>query len=149
MAQVEKIVRWHKAARPDPDAKALSVQIGCHLEEVAEMLWSLDYKSEKFQSKAILATRLARMVENLAADLKSGDVMAQSNDRRETLDSLCDQVVTALGIGVCAGMDMEAALGEVARSNMSKFVNGQPLFDENGKITKGPFYKAPNLDGMY
>ena len=43
------------------------------------------------------------------------------------------------------GMDIVGALDEVNRSNFSKFVNGKPVFDENGKIKKGANYKEPDL----
>jgi len=39
-------------------------------------------------------------------------------------------------------------LTEVNRSNWSKFVDGKPLFDENGKIKKGPGYSKPDLSGL-
>jgi hypothetical protein len=39
---IGSIARWHQAARPEPTASDLRVQIGCHLEEVAEMLEALE-----------------------------------------------------------------------------------------------------------
>ncbi len=42
-------------------------------------------------------------------------------------------------------MDIVGALQEVNRSNYSKFVNGRAVFDENGKIKKGPDYSKPDL----
>ena len=41
--------------------------------------------------------------------------------------------------------DVVGGLDEVNRSNYSKFVDGQPLFDENRKIKKGPQYSRPDL----
>lgn len=149
MAQIESIADWHKAARPHPDSKALSVQIGCHLEEVAEMLVAMSFHSEESSSRAMLARRLANMVNDVAVDLKAGVIHANIKSRKDVLDSLCDQIVTAVGVGVCARMDMESALAEVARSNESKFVDGKPVFNEHGKISKGPNYTPPNLDGMH
>lgn len=43
------------------------------------------------------------------------------------------------------GFDIVGALQEVNRSNWSKFENGEPIFDENGKIKKGPNYRPPDL----
>jgi hypothetical protein len=61
-----------------------------------------------------------------------------------------DQVVTGLGAAHCAGMKGAAACDRVNASNWSKFDhNGQPLRDVNGKITKGPNYQPPVLDGLY
>lgn len=65
--------------------------------------------------------------------------------KADLLDALCDQIVTAIGVGYMAGFDMAGALREVIRSNASKFENGKPLFDENGKIRKGKDYTPPEL----
>ena len=68
-------------------------------------------------------------------------------DKVELLDSLCDQIVTALGVGYDLGFDMEGALWEVIKSNYSKFDDdGNPIFDENMKISKSNNYFKPNLE---
>lgn len=43
------------------------------------------------------------------------------------------------------GMDIQGSLTEVNRSNWSKSGNGQPVFDDNGKIKKGKDYYPPDL----
>ena len=43
------------------------------------------------------------------------------------------------------GLDIEGALAEVIRSNYSKFVDGKPVFDANGKIAKPATYSPPDL----
>ncbi|MEG9499874.1 hypothetical protein [Mannheimia indoligenes] len=58
---------------------------------------------------------------------------------------LCDQIVTAIGVAYMFGMDIQGALKEVADSNDSKFENGEPVFNEQGKIAKGKHYFSPNL----
>ena len=87
----------------------------------------------------------------MARDLKSGKVRAQISPglRTDFLDSLADQVVTSVGVAHCAGMNMTEACKRVNASNWSKFVDGQPVFNEAGKIAKGPDYRKPNLEGMY
>ena len=72
-------------------------------------------------------------------------VQASDPGKEDLLDALCDQIVTAIGVGYMAGFDMAGALQEVIRSNASKFENGKPLFDENGKIRKGKDYTQPEL----
>ena len=68
------------------------------------------------------------------------------NQAVEILDSLCDQIVTAIGVGYMMGFDMVGALQEVNLSNWSKFdENGNPIFNENGKIVKGENYFKPDL----
>ena len=47
------------------------------------------------------------------------------------------------------GYDMDAAIDEVDRSNWSKFdEDGKPIFNENGKVMKGPNYTKPKLKPM-
>ena len=58
---------------------------------------------------------------------------------------MCDQIVTAVGVAHMLGYDIEGALAEVNASNFSKFENGQPVFNESGKIKKGTFYREPEL----
>lgn len=65
--------------------------------------------------------------------------------RHFTTRACCDQIVTALGVGYMFGFDMQLALAEVVRSNWSKFENGKPVFDDNGKIKKGVNYTPPQL----
>ena len=69
-------------------------------------------------------------------------------DRGALLDALCDQVVTATGVAVLAGMDFEPALAEVNRSNYTKFnADGTPYIKPDGKIGKNPeTYQEPQLE---
>jgi len=64
----------------------------------------------------------------------------------DLLDALCDQIVTATGVGHMMNMKLPLALEEVNASNYSKFVNGEPIFNENKKIMKGPSYFKPSLE---
>lgn len=67
-------------------------------------------------------------------------------DHQGLLDSLADQIVTATGVGTFLGMNVPGALAEVNRSNYSKFnAEGEPIFNENMKVMKGPFYTKPDL----
>lgn len=75
---------------------------------------------------------------------KDGGIMVK--DRVELLDALADQIVTATGVGTFLGMNVPGALAEVNRSNYSKFgEDGNPIFNENMKVMKGPHYTKPNL----
>jgi hypothetical protein len=138
---------WHRRACPQPDDKAFNVQLGCHLEEIAEMLAWLNGSDVK---TADILKRTMHHVDALAQMLKHGSGNAIIADRREFLDSLADQIVTATGVGYRAKMDVPNAVTEVDISNWSKFdENGQPILNEFGKIAKGPNYKPPVLDGLY
>ena len=89
----------------------------------------------------------SQSVHELSEAIKRDTFQYQSKiiDRQELLDSLADQIVTAVGVARMFELDIVGALKEVNASNYSKFVDGKPLFDENGKIKKGPNYFKPDL----
>lgn len=138
---IRRTLEWFEAAVPRPDNRTLSVQAGCHLEEVAEMLEAVTVTGNAYRSLEI-ALKALHIV---GAGLKSGEASIECVDKTELLDSLCDQIVTAVGIAHMMGMDIEGALAEVNRANFSKFENGKPVFLEGGKIGKGADYVAPDL----
>lgn len=145
---VSEVELWHKRARPAPTEKNFNVQLGCHAEEFVEMLESLQFFDDKGKAADIGRTVVA--LSALANALKYGVMSAIASDRKGFLDSLADQIVTAVGAGHCAHMDVPQALDRVNVSNWSKFDNqGQPIVDANGKVTKGPNYRAPNLEELY
>jgi hypothetical protein len=133
---------WHERARPNPTAENLGVQMGCHAEEFCEMLDALE------QTEAIRDVR--RSAGHLAELWKTGMHFPVIADRRELLDSLADQIVTAVGVGHCANMNVPEAVLRVNKSNWSKYdQDGQPIFKPNGKIDKGPNYVEPDLSGLF
>lgn len=137
---------WMEKAIPHPTAKNIHTQLGVHVEEFAEMLDTITPVDKV----------TAQHMESLHADLvwfsiylKSHDnvIKILPQDRVEYLDSLCDQIVTAVGCAHNSGLDIVGAMNEVNRSNYSKFDDkGNPVFDENLKIIKGPNYSKAQLD---
>jgi predicted HAD superfamily Cof-like phosphohydrolase len=146
---IESINLWHSRARPTPDAAQFNVQLGCHLEEIVEMLEALHFTHHKFGTSAGGDMTLLTLLSEMADEMKAGRLVATVVDRKEFLDAIADQVVTGVGAAYCAGMDAPEAVRRVDSSNWSKFVDGQPVFDENGKIAKGPYYKPVDLAGTY
>lgn len=137
------IEMWHNRARPNPIQADFNTQLGCHFEEIVEMLDTL-----RIDSMNLAVARNALHI--LATHLKSNALNADIMDRKEFLDSAADQVVTAVGAAYCAHMKPTEAVYRVNRSNWSKYdVDGKPIFDENGKIKKGPNYAPPDLTGLY
>lgn len=126
-------LNWFELAVPEPRMDNLIVQIGCFYEEVAEVATALqdDTISQKL-----------RVIADAYKQNRRGVFIA---DKNELLDGLCDVKVTAIGIGYMAGFKAIDALNEVNRSNWSKFENGKPVFDDNGKIKKGANYTPPQL----
>lgn len=137
--------QWFEAAVPNPTTKNLNIQVAVHLEEVAEMVeaMTVEGSSEGYKLWQQLQATLVE-ISNL---MKQGQMQIATLDANAVLDGITDQQVTAIGIGHMLGMDTTSALAEVDRSNFSKFgKDGQPIFDENGKIKKGPHYVKPNLE---
>lgn len=142
MNTLESIKEWFKAAKPNPTEKDKSTQIGAHFEEVSEMMQALSCNSAQ-------AEQISQEFYVCDAIDKNSDgkfVELPENWEIDLLDSLCDQIVTAIGVGYMMGFDMDGALQEVNLSNWSKFdENGNPIFNENGKIVKGENYFKPDL----
>lgn len=64
-------------------------------------------------------------------------------------DALADIVYVAYGAAVTYGIDLDAALREVHRSNMSKLdEHGQPVYREDGKVLKSAQYTPPDIAGV-
>lgn len=144
MNTIQTIFDWFKAARPEVTSKHLHTQMGVHFEEVSEMLaeiTGLDHET------SLLIEQARQANHELAEHLKNKDRVIRINleDRKNYLDALCDQVVTAIGCAYDQKMNIVGAANEVGLSNWSKFVDGKAIFDENGKITKGPNYFKADL----
>ena len=64
----------------------------------------------------------------------------------EIADSLTDILYVTYGAGIAFGIDLDKCFDEVQRSNMSKLgENGKPIYNDQGKVMKGPKYFAPDL----
>lgn len=137
-------LKWFKLAVPEPRLKNQMVQIGCHFEEVAEMVEATGGSDSEWLDDLYDIANNYKNHEQIMDD-ESTQCVIDEFDKHELLDSLCDQIVTALGVGYMFGFDMQKALAEVVRSNFSKFENGKPVFDDNGKIKKGADYTPPQL----
>lgn len=134
---------WIKKAVPNPNQSNVSVQIGVHFEEVAEMLDQI--LCDDLHTATLLEETQSKL-EELANRLKIFRPELKIKSRLEFLDSICDQLVTATASAYMQQMDPVGGLIEVNKSNYSKFVDGEPMFDENKKITKGPNYRKPDLN---
>ncbi len=134
---------WFAKAVPRPKEKNVAVQLGVHFEEVAEMLEQIQCPNgftEQYLADAIQA------MEALADHFKKEHPEIRIDDRIAFLDSITDQLVTATGSAYMLRMDPVGGLIEVNESNYSKFVDGEPVFNEDNKIMKGPNYRKPVLD---
>ena len=65
----------------------------------------------------------------------------------EIADALTDILYVTYGAGHAFGIDLDKCFNEVQESNMSKLgENNAPIYNENGKVMKGPNYFKPNLN---
>ena len=90
-------------------------------------------------------------IQNLRYDLikEELDELKEALDQKnlkEVADALTDILYVTYGAGHAFGIDLDKCFAEVQNSNMSKLdENGRPIYNENGKVMKGPNYFQPNL----
>ena len=69
-----------------------------------------------------------------------------NKDLLEVADALTDILYVTYGAGHAFGIDLDKCFEEVQNSNMSKLdKNGKPIYNESGKVMKGPNYFKPDL----
>lgn len=142
---VNQITDWFVAAVPEPEEKNQSIQLAVHIEEFSEMLDRLTpVNVNSLEELQIFKQNITRF-QRFLKENKISYTISKEN-RVEFLDSICDQIVTGIGLAYMHDMDVYGALQNVADSNDSKFDdNGMPIFNEQKKIIKGPNYVKPNL----
>ena len=70
-----------------------------------------------------------------------------NKDIKEIADALTDILYVTYGAGHAYGINLDKCFEEVQNSNMSKLgSDGKPIYNENGKVMKGPNYFKPNLN---
>tara|TARA_B100000214_G_C23957868_1_gene623783 strand:- start:1644 stop:2015 length:372 start_codon:yes stop_codon:yes gene_type:complete len=70
----------------------------------------------------------------------------KKKDLKETIDALTDILYVTYGAGHAFGVNLDQCFNEVQNSNMSKLgSDGKPIYNEIGKVMKGPNYFKPDL----
>ena len=70
----------------------------------------------------------------------------KTKNLKEVADALTDILYVTYGAGYAYGIDLDKCFKEVQRANMSKLdKDGKPIFNEKGKVMKGPNYSEPHL----
>jgi len=70
----------------------------------------------------------------------------KTQDLKEVADALTDILYVTYGAGYAYGIDLDKCFKEVQRANMSKLgTDGKPIYNDKGKVMKGPNYSEPNL----
>ncbi len=84
-----------------------------------------------------------KLIEEELSELKKA--MNEKN-LTEVADALTDILYVTYGAGHAFGIDLDKCFDEVQKSNMSKLDNtGKPIYNDLGKVMKGPNYFKPNL----
>ena len=79
-------------------------------------------------------------------ELEELKVAMKSKDLLEVADALTDILYVTYGAGHAFGIDLDKCFEEVQSSNMSKLgEDGKPIYNEFGKVMKGPKYFKPDL----
>jgi predicted HAD superfamily Cof-like phosphohydrolase len=84
--------------------------------------------------------------ELIKEELEELNQAIKDKDIKEVADALTDILYVTYGAGHAFGINLDKCFDEVQKSNMSKLdSNGKPIYNENGKVMKGPNYFKPDL----
>ena len=79
-------------------------------------------------------------------ELNELEYAMKTKNLKEIADALTDILYVTYGAGFAYGIDLDKCFKEVQRANMSKLgKDGKPIYNEKGKVMKGPNYREPNL----
>ena len=99
-------------------------------------------KKAEFPSDKIVKLRYDLIKE----ELDEFEEAIKEKNLKEVADSLTDILYVTYGAGHAFGIDLDKCFDEVQRSNMSKLgEDRKPIYNEHGKVMKGPNYFEPNL----
>ena len=102
-----------------------------------EVKYNPEFPDEKVQKLRI------SLIEEELEELKEA---IENKDIVEVADALTDILYVTYGAGIAFGIDLDKCFEEVQKSNMSKLgEDGKPIYNEAGKVMKGPNYFKPDL----
>ena len=79
-------------------------------------------------------------------ELNELELAMKAKNLKEVADALADILYVTYGAGYAYGIDLDKCFKEVQRANMSKLgTDGKPIYNDKGKVMKGPNYSEPNL----
>ena len=99
-------------------------------------------EKNEFPNKKIIQLRY----ELIKEQLEELNQAIKDKDMKEIADALTDILYVTYGAGHAFGINLDECFDEVQKSNMSKLgADGKPIYNEKGKVMKGPHYFKPNL----
>lgn len=139
MNVLTRVVEWFKLCYPKPTMKDADVQLGVHIEEIAELFEALHMHDVAVQLATIaqhFKTQEPKLLETLSAE-----------ERVAVADAFADIIWTAVTTATAMGIQLPAVFDAVVYSNYSKFKgDGSPVFLEGGKIGKSSLYHKPVIE---
>ena len=85
--------------------------------------------------------------ELIKEELEELNQAIKEKDIKEVADAITDILYVTYGAGHAFGIDLDKCFNEVQQSNMSKLgSDGKPIYNESGKVMKGPNYFKPDLN---
>ena len=115
-----------------------------NISEVSKILQIEEYKIRYWDSIDPKTNKLR--IELIKEELKELTEAIKQNDLLEVADALTDILYVTYGAGHAFGIDLDKCFDEVQNSNMSKLgEDGKPIYNEAGKVMKGPNYFKPDL----
>lgn len=145
MTNYERTANWLAACGKAPSPASMSLQLGCHFEEVAELLDVVTIESPTGLTSAALQ-EVSAVLKAIGINLKLGHARAIIYDREAALDALCDAEVTGNGVAYLGGFDKPGADAAVLDSNDDKLnPDGTPVIKPGGKIGKREGWAPPDL----
>ena len=86
-------------------------------------------------------------IDLIREELSELEEAIEKKDIKEVADALTDILYVTYGAGHAFGINLDKCFEEVQNSNMSKLgPDGKPIYNESGKVMKGPDYYKPNLN---
>ena len=104
---------------------------------------------QEVKNKAGLSTdKINKLRVNLInEELEEFKEAIKNNDLKEVVDALTDILYVTYGAGHAFGVNLDKCFDEVQQSNMSKLgEDGKPIYNDEGKVMKGPKYFKPDLN---
>lgn len=143
----KQVEEFHKAfghpvhKKPtEANIKTVKLRLSLILEEFIELSKaSLNEDSDNVNQLIKTLTLAQEQIHSLEEADKELDLV-------EIADALTDINYVTYGAGHCFGLNLDSCMEEVQKSNMSKLdENGKPIYNDMGKVMKGPNYKRPDL----
>ena len=146
---LDQIITWFDKTSPHSNEDHTHKQLAKHLEKISGMLVSLKGVGRDYNTREQLSLS-ADVMSHVQRQIKAGhngiELVLKDIDTAELLQSLCNQIISSIGVAHALNLDIVGALSELAECNISRFdEEGNPIFNEQMNLVNGPDFTAPDL----